>query len=243
MPERAPEILVVEDAPEIVAYLVPVLRGEGFAVTAVSNGAAAVEAAERLRPDVVLLDLGLPDMDGLDVGRAVRAFGDTYVIIVSAKDTEVDKVVGLSVCGDDYVTKPFSALELVARIRAVLRRPRQGAAAAATEIRRFGELRLDVAARLVHVGDREVELTRTEFDLLTLLTSRPRMVFSRRELLRNVWGDPWSDDDHLLHVHMSNLRRKLSDAGAAPSVETVRGVGYRLARSLVEAEAPVPVSS
>ncbi len=239
MDQRAPEVLVVEDAPEIVAYLLPVLRGEGFSVTAVDSGAAAVEAAERLRPDIVLLDLGLPDMDGLDVGRAVRAFGDTYVIIVTAKDTEVDKVVGLSVCGDDYVTKPFSALELVARIRAVLRRPRQVTPMVADQVRRFGDLHLDVSARLVRVAEHEVELTRTEFDLLEQLTSRPRMVFSRRELLRNVWGDQWAEDDHLLHVHISNMRRKLADAGAELSVETVRGVGYRLARSLVAAGTPV----
>jgi DNA-binding response OmpR family regulator len=169
----------------------------------------------------------LPGIDGVEACRRIRAFSDAYIIMLTAKSDEVDKLVGLSVGADDYLTKPFSPRELVARVRAMLRRPR--VAVVGPDLRRFGELEVDPAGREVRVDGRPVELTRTEFDLLDTLSAQPRVAFSRRQLLEHVWGGDWYGDDHVIDVHVGNLRHKLGDDATAPRyIRTVRGVGYRM---------------
>jgi DNA-binding response OmpR family regulator len=221
-------VLVVEDSPEFLAVLVPLLRKEGFRVEEAADGESAVAIARTLEPAVVVLDLNLPKLDGVEVCRRIRTFSDAYVIMLTAKADEVDKLIGLSVGADDYMTKPFSPRELVARIRAMLRRPRGGAADTET-VREFGELRIDPLAREVFRGGAKVDLTRIEFDLLDVLSSNPRMAFSRAKLLERVWGPDWFGDDHVVDVHVSNLRKKIGDDPSSPRyVRTVRGVGYRM---------------
>jgi DNA-binding response OmpR family regulator len=198
------------------------------------NGTEAITIARELDPDVVILDIGLPGIDGLEVCRQLRTFSDAYVVMLTARDAEIDTVLGLTVGADDYVTKPFSPRELVARIRAMLRRPRVlHAAGAASPIeappRIFGPLRINVAAREVSIGDEPIMLTRTEFDILEALSARPGVVLSRRQLLEAVREGPWVGNEHLVDVHMGHLRRKLGDDAAKPRfIATVRGVGYRM---------------
>jgi DNA-binding response OmpR family regulator len=221
-------VLGVEDAPEFLAVIASLLREEGFAVEQATDGEAAVEIARTIEPEVVVLDLNLPKLDGIEVCRRIRTFSDAYVIMLTAKDDEVDKLIGLSVGADDYMTKPFSPRELLARIRAMLRRPRAGLHDDET-IRRIGELRIDPLAREVFRGNEQVELTRIEFDLLEVLSSNPRMAFSRELLLEKVWGPDWGGDDHVVDVHVSNLRKKIGDDPTSPHyIRTVRGVGYRM---------------
>ena len=197
----------------------------------------ALAVARETDPDLVVLDLGLPGIDGLEVCRQLRGFSDAYVVMLTARDTELDTVVGLSVGADDYVTKPFSPRELIARIRAMLRRPRTTPAAPAaagrgggeSPPRVFGPLRIDVAAREVFLDDAPVMLTRTEFDVLAALSSRPGVVLHRRKLIDTVWGESWVGNEHLVDVHVAHLRAKLGDDPAAPRyVATVRGIGYRM---------------
>jgi DNA-binding response OmpR family regulator len=204
------------------------LRKEGFHVEEAADGETAVAVARSAEPAVVVLDLNLPKLDGVEVCRQIRTFSDAYVIMLTAKGDEVDKVIGLSVGADDYMTKPFSPRELVARIRAMLRRPRSGVAESDT-VRTFGELRIDPLAREVFRANAKIELTRIEFDLLDVLSSNPRMAFSRAKLLERVWGPDWFGDDHVVDVHVSNLRKKIGDDPGSPQfVRTVRGVGYRM---------------
>jgi DNA-binding response OmpR family regulator len=170
----------------------------------------------------------LPGIDGLEVARRVREDADPYIVMLTARSDEVDRIVGLRVGADDYVTKPFSPNELVARIQAMLRRPRRDTSATA-DVRRFGELTIDPAAREVHVAGEPVELTRLEFDLLDTLSAQPRVVFSKEQLLDRIWGSSAYRDDHVVAVHVANLRRKLGDTSDEPRfVRTVRGVGYRM---------------
>jgi len=219
--------LVVDDERPLVGIVASYLEREGFEVTAAYDGNAAVEAARAERPDVIVLDLMLPGIDGIEACRQIRGFSDAYVIMLTAKAEEVDKIVGLSTGADDYLTKPFSPGELVARIRAMLRRPRTSTSDDAT--RRFGALAIDSLAREVTVAAEPVALTRLEFDLLDTLSAAPRVAFSRRQLLERVWGPSWFGDDHVVDVHIANLRRKLGDDPNAPRyVRTVRGVGYRM---------------
>ncbi len=222
--------LVVDDEPPLVRVVSGYLEREGFEVDSAADGETALTMARAHRPDVVILDLMLPGIDGIEVCRRMRTFSDAYVIMLTAKSAEVDKLIGLSVGADDYLTKPFSPRELVARVRAMLRRPRAAAAAPAADVRRFGALEIDPAAREVRVGGRAVELTRTEFDLLDTLSAEPRVVFSRRQLLARVWGGgDWYGDDHVIDVHVGNLRHKVGDDAARPRyIRTVRGVGYRM---------------
>jgi DNA-binding response OmpR family regulator len=223
-------VLVVDDAPEFIDMLVPLLEREGYTTATARDGEAAIDAARSFAPDVIVLDLGLPKIDGVDVCRRVRGFSDAYVIMLTARADEVDRVVGLEVGADDYMTKPFSPRELVARVRAMLRRPRSPSSAVSSdaEVRQFGALELDPLGHVVRIEGDEVQLTRIEFDLLETLTSKPTMVFSRAVLRERVWGPDWFGDDHVVDVHIANLRKKIDLQDGSSLVRTVRGVGYRL---------------
>jgi DNA-binding response OmpR family regulator len=223
--------LVVDDEPPLVRLVSSYLERDGFQVQAAGDGQQAVELARTWGPEVIVLDLMLPWLDGIEACRQIRTFSDAYIVMLTARAEEVDKLVGLGVGADDYLTKPFSPRELVARIRAMLRRPRAATAVAAPAgpVRRLGALEVDPAAREVRLAGAPVELTRLEFDLLEALSERPRMVLTRRQLLERVWGPEWVGDDHLVEVHIANLRRKLGDDPRRPRhILTVRGVGYRM---------------
>ena len=230
----AQSVLVVEDTDEIRELVVTVLTRAGMDVRAVSSGAACMDEVRRSAPDVIVLDLGLPDADGTEVCRQIRAETQAYVLMLTARAEEVDLLIGLAVGADGYMAKPFSPRELVARVQAMLRRPKVVAtpepAAAPEAVRRLAELEVDEDSREVRVDGAVVDLTRTEFDLLRTLVSAPRRVWSRAVLLDSLWGPGWSEE-HLVEVHVGNLRRKLSRRGPdgvrAP-IRTVRGVGYRM---------------
>jgi DNA-binding response OmpR family regulator len=231
-----PTVLIVDDHPAYRAAARTLLEAEGYTVIGESaTGSEALEHAAVLRPALVLLDIGLPDIDGVEVCRRVRSFSDAHVLMLTAQDTELDKVVGFEAGADDYVTKPFSIAELVGRVKAVLRRTRRTATSRAkptppvSTVRAFGSLTIDPIAREVTLDGATLELTRIEFDLLNTFTAEPRVAFSRAQLLERVWGPNWFGDDHLVDVHVSNLRRKLADDPRSPDfVCTVRGVGYRM---------------
>ncbi len=228
--------LVVDDEVPLAGVVASYLEREHFEVSVAHNGHDALAIAREIDPDVVILDLALPGIDGLEACRQLRTFSDAYVVMLTARDTEMDTIVGLSVGADDYVTKPFSPRELVARIRAMLRRPRTVPAGTEADAipeqppqRMFGALRIDVAGRQVFIDDEPIMLTRTEFDVLATLSTRPGVVFSRRQLLDAVWAEAWGGNEHLVDVHIGHLRRKLGDDPAASRyVVTVRGVGYRM---------------
>jgi len=228
------KVLVVEDERDLARMVQAYLLRPGYAVTLAHTGPEAVAAAGELDPEVIILDLGLPGLDGIEVCRQVRTFSDCYILMLTARDDEIDKLVGLSVGADDYITKPFSPRELVARVQAVLRRPRippSGSAGGGQEAREFGDLRIDVDGRQVQVAGQPVDLTRTEFDILAALSARPRLAYSRRQLIDDVWDAAWVGDEHIVDVHVGHLRRKLGDDLNAPRyVETVRGIGYRMGR-------------
>lgn len=221
---------MVEDEREIAELVGSYLGREGFEVTLSHDGSEAVGVAREVDPDVVVLDLGLPGLDGMEVCRQLRTFSDAYVVMLTARSEEVDTLIGLSVGADDYVTKPFSPRELVARVQAMLRRPRRGGTAPAHDaVLSFGALSIDPEARELWLDGELVDLTRIEFDILATLAARPRMAFSRRQLIDAVWGANWIGDEHLVDVHVGHLRRKLGDeAVAGRFVHTVRGVGYRM---------------
>ncbi len=227
---KAPQALVVDDEEHLARLVADYLARAGFTAQIALDGERALELAREQRPDVVILDLMLPGIDGVEVCRQLRTFTDAYVIMLTARAEEVDKLIGLAVGADDYLTKPFSPRELVARVKAMLRRPRDprptGSGGA---VRQFGDLTIDPAAREALIGGDPVELPRLEFDLLDTLSAQPRVVFSRRQLVEHVWGDTWFGDEHIVDVHIVRLRRKLSDdPGHARYVLTVRGVGYRM---------------
>jgi DNA-binding response OmpR family regulator len=226
-------VLVVEDTDEIRELVRTVLTKAGFDVRAVASGAECLDEVRKQAPDLIVLDLGLPDADGTEVCRQVRAETECYVLMLTARAEEVDLLIGLAVGADGYMAKPFSPRELVARVQAMLRRPKVVATpepAAETEaVRRLAELEVDEDSREVRVDGAVVDLTRTEFDLLAALASRPGRVLQRETLLREVWQTDWEGSVRLVEAHMSNLRRKLQAAGlSTPEIKTVRGVGYRL---------------
>ena len=226
----APQVLVVDDEEPLARLVEQYLVREGFRVALAHDGGRALDLVRELRPDVVVLDLMLPVVDGVEVCRRLRTFSDAYVLMLTARSDEVDTLVGLSVGADDYVTKPFSPRELVARVKALLRRPRAPAADGdGPPVHRVGDLEVDPAAREARVAGELVELTRLEFDLLATLAARPRWAFSRRQLLEEVWGGDWYGDEHVVDVHVAHLRRKLGDDPREPRfIRTVRGVGYRM---------------
>ncbi|MDE3076926.1 MAG: response regulator transcription factor [Chloroflexota bacterium] len=224
--------LVVDDEASLRELILGYLRREGYEVVAAEDGLQALELARRLKPDMVILDLMLPGLDGIEVCRQLRQFSDAYVLMLTARAEEVDKIVGLSVGADDYLTRPFSPRELVARVKAMLRRPRsegpggpQPPEAAALQ---FGSIAIDEARHEVTKQGDPVTLTAREFSLLLQLAAHPGRVFTRAQLLDALWGDEYYDD-HVVDVHVSNLRRKLEDDASHPRfLETVRGVGFRV---------------
>ena len=219
-------ILLVEDEESITIPLAEALQREGFEARVAGTAAEAIRLGTKLRPDLVLLDLMLPDGSGFDVCRELRAASRVPIIILSAKGEEADRVVGLELGADDYVTKPFSPRELAIRVRAVLRRA--GAPALSEARLDFGELTIDASTREVHKGDKSLRLTAKEFDLLWFLASNPRQVFSRAQLMERVWGYESALDTGTVTVHMRRLREKLEDEPSHPRLlETVWGVGYR----------------
>ena len=232
--EPLAKVLIIEDEKTLAEMIAAYLARSGYQTTVEHNGVAGVEAAREQSPDVVILDLGLPGLDGIEVCRQIRTFSDCYVIVVTARKDEIDTLIGLSVGADDYITKPFSVRELVARVQAVVRRPRTGSTTASGTARSeptrvFGALRVDPDGQRVHLGDVEVALTPTERDLLMALARRPSMAFSRRQLIDDIWGPDWVGDEHLVDVHVAHLRRKLGDdPETGRYITTVRGVGYRM---------------
>lgn len=226
----SPTVLVVDDEEKIRQLAGAYLKADGCTVLEAADGEAALEVAAARSPDVVVLDLRLPGMDGLEVLRLLRARSEVYVIVLTARADEVDKLVGLALGADDYMVKPFSPRELAARVRAVLRRRRDppGGGLAEDEVLEVDGVRIDLARREVHREGRPVTLSALEFDLLVALASSPGRVFTRRQLLEKVWGYDFFGDERVIDVHVRNLRRALGDEAEAPEViGTVRGVGYR----------------
>lgn len=232
----AATVLVVDDEERLRELLRGYLAQAGFTVLLAADGSQALEQARAHRPDLVVLDLMLPGIDGLEVCRRLRTFSDAYVLMLTARAEEIDRVIGLEVGADDYVTKPFSPRELVARVRAMLRRPRgeggreeSSAAAVSPLVRELGRLRIDDARHEVTLDEVPLVLTATEYGLLSALAAHPGRAFTRSQLLEYVWGSDYFGDDHVVDVHIANLRKKLSDGSTQPQpIETVRGVGYRL---------------
>jgi len=226
-------VLVVDDEANLVDLLRGYLEREGFVIATASDGPTAVDTARAIQPDLVVLDLMLPGFDGLEVCRRLRQFTDAYVLMLTARAEEIDRIVGLEVGADDYLAKPFSPRELVARVKAMLRRPRGvGTGVAASDsppVLRSGDLTIDEARHEVLRQGVAVSLTPREFTLLATLAGQPGRVFTRAQLLERVWGTEYYDE-HVVDVHIANLRHKLGDDPAHPTVvETVRGVGYRFA--------------
>jgi two-component system response regulator RegX3 len=221
-------ILLVEDEPAIAEAVAYALKDAGFEVDAVGDGGEALEASRRLDYDLMILDLLLPGMSGLNVCRTVRAESDLPILMLTARETELDRIVGLETGADDYVTKPFSMAELVSRVRALLRR-RALDLSRNSGVRAVGSLRLDVNHHAATVEDRALQLTPSEFRLLSLLATEPGRVFTREELVRHLWQSDFLGDRRAIDVHISNLRRKLEPDPRQPRrLVTVRGSGYKL---------------
>lgn len=226
MSESGPRVLVVDDEPAIRRFLHTSLTAHGYTVFEAVNGQDALAAVTACRPDLIVLDLGLPDKDGIEVTRLVREWTQTPIIILTVQEQETAKIAALDAGADDYVTKPFGMGELLARMRATSRR---AAAPTGEPIFSAGELTVDLARRLVTVAGREVQLTPTEYDLLRALVLHAGKVLTHRQLLRQVWGAGYEGETHLLRVNMSNLRHKLEPDSSRPTIIiTEPGVGYRL---------------
>src|SRR5512146_2436876 len=217
------KILVIDDEPSIINLVSAYLKPEGYEVYTAADGNAGLKAARAFKPDLIILDLMLPGIDGIELLTRLRRESDVYVIMLTARTEETDKVVGLSVGADDYVTKPFSPRELTARVKAALRRIQAGPSAA-SEVLAFRHLRLDAGARKVTVDERPVELTTIEFDLLKALAESRGLVLSREQLLHKVWGGEYFGEMRVVDVHLGHVRQKLGREGL---IGTVRGVGYR----------------
>lgn len=236
--------VIVDDDEDIRELLTATLASNGFTILASGTGRHGIELIRDHQPDLITLDLNLPDIDGVEVCRQARAMTDAYIVMVTARQDEIDRLIGLEIGADDFLVKPFSPRELQARVAAMFRRPRTsvrspvtGSTPAVVEpssdpentFLRHGSLTIDVEGRVASLDEGELSLTRTEFDLLATLLSAPRRVWSRESLLAKVWGEAWVADQHLVEVHMRNLRKKLGDKAADPRfIRTVRGIGYRL---------------
>ena len=253
-----PRLLLVDDAPEVTLLMQTSLESEGFAVDTAIDGEGALEIFNDVKPIAVILDLGLPGIDGFETCRRLREISDVHIIILSARGDEVDKLVGFTIGADDYLTKPASMRELAARIRSVARRKQSSEAAARTQQAGRSDwstrtnavapeseqsarprrspadlpadtaLSIDSPARIVTIGGHSTQLTRTEFALFRELAKRSNSVVSRSDLQAVVWGPEWHGGGHLVEVHMSNIRRKLADIGAGWLIQTIREVGYRI---------------
>lgn len=226
-------VLIVDDEPPIIDLVRGYLEREQMEVIVAIDGPTAVEVARTANPDVIVLDIMLPGFDGIEACRRIRAFSDAFVLMLTARAEEIDKLVGLAVGADDYLTKPFSPRELVARVKALVRRARRdsvaGPAASEPALPVPSGLQIDVRRREVTVDGSPVELTPTEFSILALLARDPGVVVARSETVDAVWGPAFVGDDRLVDVHLANLRRKLGDDADSPRfIDTVRGVGYRL---------------
>ncbi len=217
------KILVVDDEQSILDLVTAYLKPEGYTVRTAADGMAGLDLARSFKPDLIVLDVMLPQIDGLEMLVRLRRESDAYVILLTAKSEETDKIVGLSVGADDYVTKPFSPRELVARVRAALRRLTSVPGPGIDEELVFEHIRIDIAARRVWVDNQEVELTTIEFDLLRVLAENAGRVLSREQLLEKVWGYSYFGDDRVVDVHIGHIRQKLGEA----LITTLRGVGYR----------------
>ena len=230
MSAQAANILVVDDDPGVLDVVAFMLRREGFEVDEEKDGTAALDAARKRPYDIVILDVMLPGMSGTDVCRELRSESDVPILMLTARDAEIDRVLGLELGADDYVTKPFSAAELLSRVRAILRRrelDRVNGTGATT--RKLGGLQIDLGRHEVMVDGERVHLTLSEFKVLALLAETPDNVVSRRELMQHLWSSEHVGDEHACEVHISNLRRKIErDASQPQRLVTVRGLGYKL---------------
>jgi len=226
MSEIGQRILVVDDETSIRRYLRAALSAQGFTVYEAANGQEALNAVIASRPDIIILDLGLPDMDGIEVTRRLREWSQTPIIILSVREAEQDKIAALDSGADDYLTKPFGTGELMARMRVVMRRQ---ISKSDEPILKVDELQMDLSRRVVTVGDYEISLTPTEYDILRLLMQNAGKVITHHHLLRQVWGTAYESEMHLLRVNISNLRRKIEPDPARPHyLLTEPGVGYRI---------------
>ena len=244
------KVLVVDDEQKLVSLVRSYLQAEGYEVLEAFDGNTALEIARTNRPDLVVLDVMLPGLDGIEVCRRLRQFSDAYVLMLTARAEEIDKIIGLSVGADDYLTKPFSPRELVARVKAMLRRAQQGGIT--TQVMPdmpdmpdtppplvLGDLAIDTASHEVFMRGQLVHLTPREFDLLATLAAQPGRVFTRDQLLQQVWGEEYYGD-HVVDVNVTHLRKKLDDDPTDPKfIETVRGVGYRFKAPATATKLPV----
>lgn len=225
------KILVVDDEPSITNLVSAYLKPEGYEVFIAADGTSGLKAARAIKPDLIILDVMLPGMDGVELLSRLRRESDVYVIMLTARTEETDKIVGLSVGADDYVTKPFSPRELVARVKAALRRIETGAGSGRERgVLSFQHVRIDVGARKVSVDENPIELTTVEFDLLKVLAENHGRVLSREQLLEKVWGGEYFGEVRVVDVHLGHVRQKL---GREDLIATVRGVGYRFEDELM----------
>ncbi|MBG6183659.1 DNA-binding response OmpR family regulator [Arthrobacter sp. CAN_A214] len=236
MPNQSPQrtALVVEDDQDIRDLLSATLRMNGFFTFEAPSGQEGLALIRTHQPDLITLDLNLPDLDGVEVCRQARALSDAYIVMVTARQEEIDRLIGLEIGADDFIGKPFSPREFSARVNAMFRRPRTGAQQSASPsdgnaVLEHGGLVVDVEGRVVTLDGVELALTRIEFDLLETLLAGAQRVWTRESLLSRVWGDGWGQDHHLVEVHIRNLRKKLGEDASTPRfIRTVRGVGYRM---------------
>jgi DNA-binding response OmpR family regulator len=223
------KILLVDDDPGVLDVVAFMLRREGFDVDEERDGTAALDKARSDAFDIVILDIMLPGMSGTDVCRALRAESDVPILMLTARDAEIDRVLGLELGADDYVTKPFSTAELLSRVRAILRRRELDRATGGATVRKLGGLQIDLGRHEVSVDGDRVHLTLSEFKVLSLLAEQPERIVSRRELMQHLWASEHVGDEHACEVHISNLRRKIEKDPTQPErLVTVRGMGYKL---------------
>ena len=217
------KILVIDDESSILDLITAYLRQEGYEYYTAADGPSGLKAARAFKPDLIVLDIMLPGMDGIELLAQLRRESEVYVILLTAKTEETDKIIGLSVGADDYLTKPFSPRELIARIKAALRRLGSGSSASETQVLAFEHIRIDIGARQVWLDGTTIELTATEFDLLKTLAEHRGMVLSRERLLEKVWGHDYFGEIRVVDVHIGHIRQKIGDR----LIATVRGAGYR----------------